>query len=548
MSLLPLWGSAQDKKPTQIHIIDSDQYRFAKHIDPDLRRLIGNVILRHDSVYMYCDSAYYYPNKNNFIAYSNVKMIQGDSIYLYGDTLYYDGNTSKGKVRNNVKLIDKTMELTTHFLDFDMETNISNYFNGGTIVDSANVLLSETGFYYSDIEEYYFEESVFIETPDYVMSSDTLYYKTTSGETRFRGPTTIEGDSSFVYSEHGYYHTNLEFMKLGYNSFVQRKENTIEGDSIFYNQQTDMGKAWRNVIMTDSVKQMIITGNYAYLNKRDEFSYVTDSAMFMQYEDGDTIFLHADTLFSMTDSSGEYRLLKAYNKVKFYRWEMQGKCDSLVYSTADSLIKLYHNPVLWNDANQLTADFIQIHIKNNAADRIYMDNTAFIISKETSVYFNQIYGKNMVGYIADNTLYKIYVNGNAQTVYFPVDGEEFIGINNAESSNMVIYFDEGRIKRINFISAPEGVLNPMDKISKELLYLKGFNWLESHRPKNKHDIFKWDKPETAMTNDDGTNNDKSLIINGDDPEQLLEDAEKDNEMPSDVKVKTRPRRGKKGVI
>jgi lipopolysaccharide export system protein LptA len=490
---------AQDKKPRKIHIIRSDSYEFDEKIDPDLRMLIGNVILRHDSVYMHCDSAYFFTEENSFIAYSRVKVVQGDSIYLYGDTLFYQGNFSEGKVRGNVKLIDKKMELTTQFLDFNMETNISHYFNGGTIVDSANVLTSETGYYYSEVEEYYFEEQVYIETPDYTMLSDTLTYTTESGETRFRGPTLIEGDSSMVYSEHGYYNTNMEFMKLGWNSYIVRNENTIEADSIFFNQITDRGNAWRNVVMTDTLQQIILKGEYAYLNKRDEFSFVTDSAIFMQYEGKDTLFLHADTLFSLRDSTGEFRVLKAYYKAKFFREEMQGMCDSLIYTTADSLIKLYNDPILWSDENQLTADFIKIHFNGNEADKIYMENTAFIISKETNIYFNQIFGKHMEGFINRNRLYKIYVKGNAQTIYYPIDGTEYIGENKAESSNMTIYLEDGKVKRINFLNAPEGVLNPMDRIEKDKSYLKGFGWHDEDRPLGKLDIYKRHKAKSEET-------------------------------------------------
>ena len=53
--------------------------------------LIGSVRMKHDSMYMFCDSALIFEKINSVEAFGNVRMEQGDTLFIYGDYLYYDG-------------------------------------------------------------------------------------------------------------------------------------------------------------------------------------------------------------------------------------------------------------------------------------------------------------------------------------------------------------------------------------------------------------------------------------------------------------------------
>ncbi len=480
--------SIHSQESAKIEILHSDKLLGTKRDGKTIRRLVGNVELLHDSVHMFCDSAYHFLTENYFTAYSNVRVIQGDSLFLYGDSLKYDGNSSDGKVRGRVKLLDNNMQLTTNFLDFNTETNVSHYFNGGTIVDSANTLFSNSGYYLSDIDEFRFRDSVVLVNLDYNIFTDTLHYSTDTEKSFFFGPTDIVTDSSYIYCENGWYDTHFGVARFGKNTWMQRNEIILEADSLNYNNKTGLGIARKNVIIEDTIQKIWIKGQYAYLNQKKDYSFVTDSALFILFQDNDSLYLHADTLFSTTDSLDK-KLIKAYRGVKFYRYEMQGKCDSLVYAESDSLIKLYHSPILWNENNQITAEYIQIHNTDGQADRVDIQQSAFIVTKQDSVKYNQISGKNMTGYIRENEIRKIDVDGNAQTIYFPKDGEDIIGINMAESSNMTIFLRDAEVKRIVWHKLPEGIMKPLRQTNSEELYLKGFKWLENERPMNKYDIF-----------------------------------------------------------
>ncbi len=480
------------QKKTMVQILNSDSLLFERKTGSSIKRLIGNVELEHEGIHLFCDSAYIYDDRNLVEAYNNVHIKQGDSLNLYGDHLMYKGDIRMAEFRNDVRLIDKNTTVETNFLDYDLNIDMGYYFNGGTIYNEQDTLKSGQGYYYSNGKYFIFKDSVVIENPDYTILSDTLHYYTDSEKSFFFGQTQIIGDSSYIYCENGWYDGLNDISQFNKNAFIVLQEQTIMGDSLYYNQGTGFGKAFDNVVVHDSTQSTIIKGNYAIYYRSPEKAMVTDSALFIQYSENDTLFVHADTLRSDPDSSGSYNIVRAYYRVKLFKEDLQGKCDSLSYSYNDSVIQLHRNPILWSEENQLSADLIKIHTQNKKLDFIEMNQSAFIISEEDSAKFNQIKGKDMIGYFRDGELYKIDVIGNGQTIYFAVENNEVVGVNQAESSDLTIFIRDKKIYKIVMITKPDGVLNPMEEVTDDQLILKGFAWHEKVRPKTKLDIFKWE--------------------------------------------------------
>jgi lipopolysaccharide export system protein LptA len=394
-------------------------------------------------------------------------------------------------IRYNVTLIDNEAELNTEFLDYDLNTDVGYYFNGGIILSDENTLSSIQGNYNTKQKEFHFKDSVVIVNPDYTIFSDTMKYNTVSEISYFFGPTEIIGDSSYLYCEDGWYNTKTDISNLRKNALVKSKNQTVKGDSIYYEKINGYGKAYGNVELTDTLKDIIIRGNFSEYFEQPERFFVTDSAVFIQITSTDSLFVHADTLRSFMDSTETYRTVSAYYHCKIYKDDFQAKCDSMVYSFRDSVIHLYNDPVLWSEKNQLTADSIFIFTKNGSADHLEMYNRAFIITQEDSIRFNQIKGKNMIAFFRDDDLYRINVTGNGETIYYTIDEEEIVGVNQALCSDIIIYLENEEISKISFLGNPDGIMSPPDYEDPENLKLEGFSWLESFRPLNKWDIFKW---------------------------------------------------------
>jgi hypothetical protein len=210
----------------------------------------------------------------------------------------------------------------------------------------------------------------------------------------------------------------------------------------------------------------------------------------MQYYDGDTLFLHADTLYTMPDkNANDAKMLIAYNNNRFFRTDIQGICDSLIYFTKDSTIQMYNDPVLWSNENQMNAEYIEFFNRSQPPNEVHLKNNAFIIQEVDSSKYNQIKGKSMVGFINGQNLYRIDVNGNGQSIYYPSDQDDYIGINKAESSNIIIYLSENQINRITFVGSPTGVMNPLLDVVPADTKLDGYRWRVEERPKSKFEIF-----------------------------------------------------------
>lgn len=492
---IPFLGHSQQVRKIELlnaDIIDYDEVLIGK----DIKRLTGNVSFKHDNAILNCDSAFYNTGKNYVFMYSNVHINFNDSVHLYGDTIYYFGDIKQARVRNNVRLTHKNAELTTDSMNYDRNENVAYYFNYGKIKDGDNVLVSEWGYYYVNLRDYVAVNHVILTNPQYKMFSDTLRYNVESEIAYFYGPSRIVSDSNLIYCENGWYDTQKEISQFSENAYLASKEQVLYGDSLWYNRNIGLGKAFHNVELIDTTRNIIMTGHYGEYYEVPETALLTDSALFKNVSGKDTLFMHADTLKSvmMTDTAGEYRLIRAWKHVKVFRNDLQSRSDSLTYNFRDSVLRLFNMPVLWSENHQLTSNYMEIYTKNNEVDYIVMEGKAFVISQEDSLRYSQIKGKNMVGHFVDQELKKIDVNGNGESVYYPKDNGEYIGVNKAESSSMIIFLDSGKVHKINFLTAPSAVLYPINELSPHELRLADFAWYTAWRPKTWPEVFRHEDP------------------------------------------------------
>jgi hypothetical protein len=218
------------------------------------------------------------------------------------------------------------------------------------------------------------------------------------------------------------------------------------------------------------------------------------------------LFLHADTLSAIADTlakndstQNQKRTLFAFHHVKFFKADLQGRCDSLVYSFRDSAIHLFNTPMLWSNANQMTADSVTLHTAFGNISHVFMKDNAFIVSladsthfdNNDSVRFNQIRGRDLTGYFNDNKLYKIFVEGNGQTIYYAKNKEQkMTGVNRADCSDIYIAVEENQVKEISLVNNPDATFYPLHELLPRELRLKGFAWKPHLRPESREAIFR----------------------------------------------------------
>ena len=484
------------QKPTKVKLVKANDLKYDKRLGTKVQRLIGNVVLKQDSTLLFCDSAYLYELTNSFKGFGNVHIKASDSLNIYSDLLDYDGNTKMAELHHNVRLEETRATLYTEHLWYNRAEEIAYYLTGGKIVDSANQLTSKKGYYYTELREAFFKDSVVLINERYTMESDTLKYQTETEISFFYGPTTIISDENFVYCENGWYDTKNDKSFFKKNAYIITEDQKLSGDSLYYNRLLNYGQAFSNVSLTDTVQDINIQGHYGEFTKREGFAFVTDSAVAMLIDNNDSLFMHSDTLWILFDSEEKVEFMLGYHHTKFFRRDMQGMCDSLVYSFKDSTIFLYNSPIIWSEQNQLSADSIHIAMNNNKIDTMALINSCFIISMDDTISkstFNQIKGKVMVGFFKDNELVKISVYGNAESVfYLREENGDLIGINKTISSDMNIYMSANELQSITPIRDVDAHMYPVNEVPEEDKKMKGFKWIEGQRPMKKEDIFKWD--------------------------------------------------------
>lgn len=591
-------GPAVTKKQDQVTVDYADVFENFQEGKDIIQKLRGNVELRQDSIYMYCDSATI-TNNTYVVAKGNVVIQQGDTTSVFADSLVYWGDLKQASLFGNVALVNNTQKLFTNRLDYDLTTKTATYFEGATLTNNETQLSSKRGYYYVRNNEVYFRDSVVVIDPEFKLRSDTLKFNTETRTVFFLGPTLIVTDSSKVYCEDGFYDTqnnlaefrenaqyargaeqqataevirydgkneiytlegdarftdnnqeaiantiryeerNDKYFLSGNASYRDSTRNIkaeeiiydrknelystkgrsrisdppqiLEADAVAYTEGSGFGVASGNIIWQDTSANLTILCDRADYNRQTNYLKATGGQrgrpLLITEVDQDSLFLSSDTLEAVqtvdTLSKDTIRTLFAYYQVRIYKSNLQAICDSLSYSSTDSTFRLYDDPVIWSDTSQFVADTVDIQLRNDQIDRIFLRNNAFIVNSSDEIFFNQIKGRDITAFFEENELRRMNVQGNAESVYYAKDDVgAYIGVNKIICSEMLMYFGNNNIDQIRFYAQPKASLTPMKQANHEEMKMPGFSWEVRKRPKNRDDVFvtgRIDKPTDEPT-------------------------------------------------
>ncbi len=621
-------------RPIRPEIPSADRYRqdkiFLEYADSlfrtdnprdtvDCQIVKGSVKFRQAGMWMYCDSAYYYPGINSLDAFGNVRMEQGDTLFVYADKLFYEGNERMARLKNGpscpkVRLINRDVTLTTDSLDYSIAMELGWYSRWGVIDDKVNTLTSLYGEYSPGTKNAdFFTDVELVNNRDgYTLLTDTLHYSTLTHIARIESRTQIQGKNDTIFTTRGLYDSDAGNAELLTRSMIVHRDSnnnvtTLEGDSIIYDKPTRITRAYMfrdpdkralPMVITDTARNTTLIGGFGLYNDSTREALATMYPLLMEYSQGDTLFLRADTIKtyivtemvkasrratksgfpeymgritiqpvdgrmvideeffspvpplqsapltllekvtgvkhrekkivpendgfllaetadtiavagdSVSSARGdtltiepvdtfplvqkEFHVALAYHRGRFFKQDLQGIADSLVFQERDSMLYMFRKPIVWSGERQVTGNRIDVHFNDSTADWALLPESGMLSELVDEDFYNQLGGKRLLATFENQTVKSIDVSGNVEIIFLPQENDStFNRLVQAESSYLKGEMENNQIKHLKLWPEVSGNVTPIFLVKKQQKYLQRFRWWESLRPVRQREGDRW---------------------------------------------------------
>lgn len=481
----------------RVYLLHADELRYDMFgRNPDAQIVKGKVSFMHQGGHLTCDSAYFYQGTNSVKAFGHVHYRQGDTLSLTCERAEYDGMMQMMHARRNVVLHHRRQTLKTDSLDFDRLYNMANFFDGGTLIDGKDRLVSDWGEYHTETREAKFVFNVKLRSGKDVVTTDTLYYDVPTSTAHMVGPSKIVSGSSVVHTADGYYDTKTDKAKLFGRSTLVDKDKSITGDSLYYVKNGE-STGYGNVVYVDKKNKNSLTCNYLRYNEKTGMGFATKRPVAIDYSQKDTLWMHSDTMRIYTfniNTDSVYRKVHAYPHVRAFRNDMQAICDSLVFNSKDSCMTMYKDPVIWNANRQMLGEEIRAYMADSTIRFAHVIGQALSIEQmPDSVHYNQITSSEMKSYFEKGEMKMTEAIGNVQTVYYMTNDKDssLVGLNYLETDTMRMYLGVARKLDKIWTNKFTSTMYPITQVPPAKYKLPNFAWFEDLRPTDKNDIFVW---------------------------------------------------------
>lgn len=458
----------------------------------------NQIYIEHDGVEMWCDLAFYYKKENFVRALGNVKMKQGDSVSMRSRYAEYNGDTKFAFAAGKVWLKKDTTVVTTDTMYFDRVKQQSYYRTGGVVTSPNSKITSRIGRYYLEEDKISFISNVEVTNPEYVINSEQLDFYSETEHAYLYGSTTITSETSKVYCERGFYDTKNDYGYFVKNSRIDYDTRQVYGDSLYFDRTTNFASATNNIRVKDTLNKSLIKGHYAEVYRAKDSVFITQRAVAITEQEGDSIYIHGDKL--IVTGKPENRIVRGFYNVHMFKSDMSGKCDSIHINQKTGLTQMIRRPILWNEANQITGD--SIHLVNNVVteklDSLKVFNNAFIVQKDSIDGYNQVKGQKLFGFFnKQNQLDSVNIINNAESiVYMREESGELQGIDKSKSATITILFKDKAIDEVIKYKNPGGNIWPESQFIQQQQTFDNFEWRGDERLLSKEDIFKGEPPFT----------------------------------------------------
>ncbi len=282
----------------------------------------------------------------------------------------------------------------------------------------------------------------------------------------------------------GSYDADTKVARFYGNVFVRDSSSWLRSDTLYYFREADSTIADGNVKIKSLDNNVTVYGErFRDYGKRNH-SLMRGKPLLVQIDTAsdrtiDTLMITGKTMDAYRDSSNQRFI--AEDSVRVVRGSLSARCGYGIYLSADSLVILQKNPVVWYEDNQLSGDSIAVFMKNRNVSRVFVSGAAFAVSQSDSLFpdrFNQLKGKQLTMYLHDRKVSRILVESNATSLYYLYDKNKPNGANKVSGDRVVMYFTDGKIDKISVINGVEGDYYPENMVKDNLgtYNLAGFRY------------------------------------------------------------------------
>ncbi|MEP7230824.1 MAG: OstA-like protein [Ginsengibacter sp.] len=313
-----------------------------------LQTIAGGAIIKQETTIFSSDSAVINPTTHIVEAFGNVHINQADSIQTYGDYLKYIGTEKTAYLKRNVKLTDKKGTLYTQDLDYNLNTGIGNYHDGGKVIDRDNTITSSEGTYYADTKDVYFRKNVDVIGPKNRIKADSLIYNMQTEVVTFTGNTSIKNKEVDIVTTQGTY--DLKTSNAFFTSRTSVKDSSgriYVANTMALEDKSGNAQLEGNAIVRDSANGFIVTGNQIFLDKKNNSFLATRKPVMIIKQKDDSTYIAADTLFSGLSAfvNSNEMVLQKDSVVKDSIEIIRARDSNNILSLKDSVLNFQHGKI-----------------------------------------------------------------------------------------------------------------------------------------------------------------------------------------------------------
>jgi lipopolysaccharide export system protein LptA len=492
-----IWNETQVQAQSNIVITQGDSVtiyadQLTYNAETQMASLTSNVVLVSDDKSLFTSSLEYQLN-TKVARYYTRSSIQTDSIVLSSQLGTYWVDAKEAYFFEEVYVEHEDFQLFSDTVRYNFDMELASFLGPSMLITKdSSMLYAEGGSYNQKIKfASFFDHAVYSDSLR-TARADSIFYWQLEKRTFLSGRASIlEGERQIDGDAISIDRLNSQFLAIGHAKIIDQSQ-VIKAYEIQLDDALGLGWASGNVQWIDSSAGMRIACDTANLSDGGLTIQAYNSGFLRPLlaldMEGDTLYLGADTLLAISEvdslANDTVRAFFAFHDVRVFKSDLQLLCDSLEFLENEGRFSFFDKPILWSDTSAFYADSMLMFLDDKTIDYLKLSGNGFMINSPDEILFNQIKGRIIDIQFIEGDLYKVKVNGNAETIYYVLDEDDaYIGVNQSSSSNMVIEFKEGEVDAIKNFNEVESFFIPIQEADTEALKLEGFQWDNTNRPK-----------------------------------------------------------------